>query len=75
MKAYITSARSCTICILKSALVLILHAEMQVAIRIISNYGSSHVITAPEPVTSAFKERSDVLRGLQLLFKDAETEY
>ena len=54
---------------------LISHAEMQVAIRMIPNYGGSHVIMASEPVTSAFQECSDALRGLWLIFKDAETEY
>jgi hypothetical protein len=48
---------------------LILRAEMHVAIRILPNYGNSHVITAPAPVTSAFKECSDSLRGLWLTCK------
>ena len=72
MKIYITSARSSKIFIMKIALVLILRAETQVAIRILPNYGSSYVITTPEPVTSAFKECPDSLRGLWLIFKDAE---
>ena len=49
-------------------LLLILHAEMQVAIRILPNYCSSHVITAPKPVTSAFKECSGALRIFVIIF-------
>jgi hypothetical protein len=55
---------------LKIAHVLITHAEMQVATTILPNYGSSHVIKAPEPVISAFKECSVALRGLWLIFKE-----
>jgi hypothetical protein len=54
--------------------VLIQRAEIQVAIRILPNYGSSHVITDPEPVTATFKEYSDSLRGLCLICKDAEVK-